>query len=92
MPRIPNENSRRLSLRIPACEKALLLRASVLRRTNLTDFVLRTAVEAAREVIDRAERVLLTERDTQRVLELLENPPQPNAKLLAAAEALPDRG
>ncbi|MBL8660410.1 MAG: DUF1778 domain-containing protein [Rhodospirillales bacterium] len=91
MPQIPNENNSRMSLRIPASEKALLLRASVLRRTNLTDFVLRTAVEAAREVIDHAERIRLTERDSRLVLDLLDNPPAPNAKLMAAALALPDR-
>ena len=91
MPQIPIENNSRMSLRIPASEKALLLRASVLRRTNLTDFVLRTAVEAAREVIDQAEHVQLTERDSLHVLDLLENPPAPNAKLMAAALAAPDR-
>jgi uncharacterized protein (DUF1778 family) len=31
----------------------------------------------------------LSERDSLRVLDLLENPPAPNAKLLAAARALP---
>jgi len=33
--------------------------------------------------------VQLSERDSLRVLELLENPPPPNEKLLAAARALP---
>ncbi len=35
------------------------------------------------------KRLVLSERDSLRVLELLEHPPQPNAKLLAAAKALP---
>ena len=36
-----------------------------------------------------AEEVSLSERDSLRVLDALENPPAPNAKLLAAARALP---
>ena len=40
---------------------------------------------AAREVVNRAERIVLTERDTTRVLHLLENPPSPTPALLAAA-------
>ncbi|MGP7975157.1 type II toxin -antitoxin system TacA 1-like antitoxin, partial [Proteus mirabilis] len=32
----------------------------------------------------------LSEKDTLRVMELLDNPPKPNAKLFAAAFALPD--
>lgn len=91
MPRPPMEDSPRMSLRIPPKSKALLMRAVALENTDLTDFVIRSATEAAREVIARAERVQLTERDSLRVLELLENPPAPNARLLAAASNLPPR-
>ena len=90
MPQAPVEDNSRMSLRIPPAEKALLLRAVTLTRTSLTDFVIRTAVAAAREVIERAERVELSERDSLRVLELLENPPAPNERLQAAARAMPD--
>jgi uncharacterized protein (DUF1778 family) len=80
-----------MSLRIGAEEKAMLLRASALRRTDLTDFVLRHALRAAKAVIEEADRVRLSERDSLRVLDLLENPPAPNARLLGAAQALPRR-
>lgn len=46
------------------------------------------AEEAAKDVIDRAERAELSERDSLRVLDVLENPPAPNSKLLAAAHRL----
>jgi len=36
-------------------------------------------------------RVKLSRRDSLRVLDLLENPPAPNAKLRRAARAMPDR-
>ena len=92
MPRPAVEDNSRMSLRIRAGEKALLLRAVALDHTDLTDFVMRHALSAARAVIQEADRVQLSERDSLRVLELLENPPAPNERLLAAARALPQRG
>ena len=89
MPRAAVESNNRMSLRIGAAEKSILMRAVALKRTDLTDFVLEHALRAAQEVIEKAERVLLSERDSLRLLELLENPPRPNAKLAAAAHALP---
>jgi uncharacterized protein (DUF1778 family) len=89
MPQLPVEGNSRMSLRIPTEEKVLLLRAVALKHTNLTDFVISSAMEAARSVIDQAERLRLSERDSLLALDLLENPPTPNAKLLAAAKALP---
>lgn len=83
------ETSGRTSLRIPPEEKALILRAVALQRTNLTEFMVRNAVEAARAVIQKEEQVFLSERDSLRVLEALENPPKPNEKLLRAARTIP---
>jgi uncharacterized protein (DUF1778 family) len=80
-----------MSLRIRPEEKALLLRAVALNHTDLTDFVLRHALRAARAVIEEANQVKLSARDSARVLELLERPPKPNARLRAAARALPRR-
>jgi len=91
MPRIALEDNSRLSLRIRSEEKALLLRAVALNHTDLTDFVLRHALLAAKAVIKKEDRVQLSRRDSLRVLHLLENPPAPSAKLMAAARALPKR-
>jgi uncharacterized protein (DUF1778 family) len=89
MPRIAVEGNSRMSLRIRAKEKALLLRAVALNHTDLTDFVIRHALLAAKAVIEEADRVQISGRDSLRVMNLLENPPAPNKKLLAAARALP---
>ena len=91
MPRIAVEDNSRMSLRIRPEEKALLLRAVALNHTDLTDFVLRHALLAAKTVVEEADHVKLSGRDSLRVLDLLENPPAPNAKLLAAARALSKR-
>ena len=91
MPRIAVEHNSRMSLRIRAEEKALLLRAVALDHTDLTDFVVRHALLAAKAVIDEADRVQISGRDSLRVLHLLEHPLAPNKKLLAAAQTLPKR-
>ena len=90
MSRAAVENNSRLALRIRPADKARLMRASALEHTDLTDFILKNVLRAADAVIIEAERVVLSERDSLRVLELLENPPAPNARLMAAARALPD--
>jgi uncharacterized protein (DUF1778 family) len=91
MPRVAIEQNSRMSLRIPPEEKALLMRAAALRRIDLTDFVRQHSLSAARAIIQDAENLALSERDSLRVLDILENPPKPNSKLLAAAKALPKR-
>jgi uncharacterized protein (DUF1778 family) len=75
----------RIELRATKEEKRLLTTAAAHERLDVTSFIMRNVLPAAREVVDRAERIVLTERDTERVLELLEKPPKPTPALLAAA-------
>ena len=89
MPRAAIENNNRVALRIRPSDKARIMRAVALEHTDLTDFILRHALRAADEVIDKAEHIKLSERDSLRVLDLLDNPPKPSDRLLAAARALP---
>lgn len=89
MPRSIVEDNSRLALRVRPADKAILMRAVAIEHTDMTDFVLRNALDAARKIIDRAERLRLSERDSFRVLDALENLPAPNARLLAAARRLP---
>ena len=69
-------------------DKATLMRAGALGQTDLTDVILRHAVDAARRVIERSEHLVLSERDSLQVLDALGNPPAPNAKLLALARRI----
>jgi uncharacterized protein (DUF1778 family) len=89
MPRIAVEENERVALRLRAADKAKIMRASALKNMDLTHFMVQTALAAAEEVIEQAERLKLTGRDSVRVLELLDNPPAPNARLLASAGELP---
>jgi uncharacterized protein (DUF1778 family) len=89
VPRVAVDDNERMNLRIRRDQKATLLRAAALRNTDLTDFVIQNALREAEAVIQEADHLKLSERDSLRVLDLLENPPAPNAKLLNAAKALP---
>jgi uncharacterized protein (DUF1778 family) len=86
MPRQTTEGNR-IELRINTEDKALLARAAALEHLDLTGFILRTVLPEARAVIERAERLVLSERDSLKVLDLLEHPPKPTARLKRAARA-----
>ena len=75
----------RIELRTTKAEKRLLAAAAAYERLDVTSFIMRTVVPAAQEAVNRAERIVLSERDSARVLKLLENPPKPTPALLAAA-------
>lgn len=75
----------RIELRATKEEKRLLTSAAAHERLDVTSFIMRAALPVAREVVDRAEHIVLSARDSKRVLELLENPPKPTAALMAAA-------
>jgi uncharacterized protein (DUF1778 family) len=89
VPRIAIEGNARVALRLRSDDKAKIMRASALKNMDLTGFMVQTALVAAEEVIEQAERLKLTGRDSVRVLELLDNPPAPNARLQTAARELP---
>jgi uncharacterized protein (DUF1778 family) len=74
----------RIELRATSEEKRLLAAAAAHERLDVTSFIMRNVLPVARDVVDRAERIVLSERDSKRVLALLENPPKPTKALLAA--------
>jgi uncharacterized protein (DUF1778 family) len=89
MPRMAVDDNKRMNLRLRPQQKTMLMRAAALRHTDLTDFVLQPALREAKAVIEESERIVLPERDSLLVLNLLENPPAPNAKLRAAIATMP---
>ena len=82
----------RIELRATNEEKRLLATAAGYERLDVTSFIMRTVLPRAREVVEQAERVVLSERDTVRVLDMLENPPKPTPALMAAARRRIARG
>jgi uncharacterized protein (DUF1778 family) len=83
MPNLARED--RIELRATKEEKLLLATAAAYERLDVTTFIMRSVLPTARDVVDRAERIVLSQRDTVRILKLLENPPTPAAALMAAA-------
>ena len=87
MPRIPSANNSRVAVRIRAADKKRLLRAAAIENTDLASFMVQHALRVADTVVEKSERVRLSQRDTLRVLDLIENPPAPTPRLLRAAKA-----
>lgn len=79
--------SNRIELRIPSEQKAVLARAAALENLDLTGFIMRTVLPEAQAVVERSERIKLSERDTLFLLDLLENPPEPTEALIKAVRA-----
>ncbi len=75
----------RIELRVTKEEKRLLAAAAAYERLDVTSFIMRNVLPAAREIVEHAERIVLSARDSARILKLLENPPKPTPALLAAA-------
>ena len=90
MPRTAVEDNKRMQIRVAPENKARIARAAALLNMDLTQFITQTALREADAVIERAETVRVSDRDFTRILELLEHPPAPNAKLRVAIDALPD--
>ena len=86
MPRAVSDSGR-IELRLRPEDKATLTRAATLKRLDLTGYILRLVLPQAKADISEAEQLKLSERDSLRVLELLENPPSAPARLVRAAKA-----
>jgi uncharacterized protein (DUF1778 family) len=84
MPRAVTDSGR-IELRLRPEDKATLTRAATLKRLDLSGYILRNVLPRAEADICEAEQLKLSERDSLRVLELLENPPPAPARLVRAA-------
>ena len=67
--------------------RAKVEEAAAWRGVPVASFVIEAASRAADEVIERERLIQLTRADAEQILNLLDNPPEPNASLLKAAEA-----
>ena len=76
----------RLEARISAEEKELLKRAADLQGCSLTEFVVRSAQEAAKKTVKEHQMMSLTASDTEVFVKALLKPPVPSKQLKRAAE------
>ncbi len=90
MSRPSDQKTERYQIRIAPSQKAMIARAAALSHQDVADFILNKVVPEAQAVIEAAEVTKVSDRNFTRILDLLENPPKPNAKLRAAIAALPE--
>ena len=74
----------RIGARVPREVYETLCRAAELTGATVNQFLVQAALKEAQEVIERQEIIRLSPRDWNWLLDLMENPPKPNAKLKAA--------
>jgi uncharacterized protein (DUF1778 family) len=74
----------RIGARVTHEVYATLCRAAELTGATVNQFLVQAALKQAHEVIEREEVIRLSSRDWNWLLDLMDNPPKPNARLKAA--------
>lgn len=75
---------KRLTTRITNHVQEKLQVAADILGATLNQFVVQAALEKADKVIESESTIVLTRRESLRLLELIENPPQRNEKFIEA--------
>lgn len=81
----------RIDLRVTQEQKELLERAASLKGVSLSAYTLFYLLPAARQEIDFYERLILSDRDRDLFLSLMENPPKLKGKLKSAIKKYRDK-
>ena len=91
--RMPSEarKTKRVDVRLTPTAKEILERASALEGRSLSDFILSSAITAAKQAIADHDRMSLGVRDRAAFVDALLNPPAPTAWALAAAKRFKQR-
>lgn len=85
---MPNsqENTVRVTARIPASVQETLQKAAELSGATLNQFMVQAALKEAKKIIEDEGIIVLSEIDADKVFNLIENPPVANENLKAAAK------
>ena len=75
-----------IGARVPHEVYETLRRAAELSGATVNQFLVQSALKEAQAVIEREEVIRLSPRDWSWLLDLMENPPKPNARLKAAMD------
>ncbi len=76
--------SARLEARLPPDTLAVVRRAAEIQGRSVSDFVVEAAEQAARRAIEETHTLRLTAEDQRAFVDLLLQPPEPNAALQRA--------
>jgi len=84
---LSSSDKARFNTRLSVEEKILFEKAARLGGfRSLTDFVLKTVGERAKEIVEEHETIIASRRDSEIFFEAILNPEAPNDKLRNAAE------
>ena len=81
----------RISARVPEHVYEQITRAADLLGATVNQFLVQSALERARAVIEEENIIRLDAEAARRFFDAIENPPAPNEKLLAAFRAHKER-
>jgi len=85
--RISSEHKARFYTRLSKEQKDLFERAAILGGyRSLTDFVIMTVQKKAEEIIEKSEKIIASEKDSEIFFDAISNPDKPNKELLSAAK------
>lgn len=77
----------RISARVPEEVYETLTRAANLVGSTVNQFLVQSALDRARQVIEEENIIRLSGESARKFFEAIENPPEPNDKLIAAFRA-----
>lgn len=77
---------KRITARVSDRVRDTLEQAAELSGATVNQFVVQTAFLEAQRVIERESVIRLSQKDSRRVLDLLDNPPKPNKRLKDAVK------
>lgn len=80
------ERTERLEARMTKEQKELVQHVASIQGRTLTDFVVHSVTDAATQIVQEQEAIILSERDRKVFLEAFLNPPQPNDLVKAAVQ------
>jgi uncharacterized protein (DUF1778 family) len=76
----------RVTTRIPDRMRETLEQAAEIVGAPLNQFIVQTAFAEAQRIVERETVIRLSQEGAKRIIALMENPPKPNERLLAAAK------
>lgn len=71
----------RVDFRVSDVQKSLLERAAEIKHLSLSSYILSSSIKQAELDIAENEMLILSNRDRDLVMSVLENPPEPNEAL-----------
>jgi uncharacterized protein (DUF1778 family) len=83
---MPVVNNERITARVSEQIKETLIAAADLTGATLNQFLVQSALEKAENIIEKDKLIHLSNKDAQLFFDMLENPPEPNEKLINAVK------